>query len=125
MYKLVILIQDTQNPAFDERWPQFLHLVEQMPGLQREATSRIHHTLYGNTPCAMIHELFFDSLEDLQQAMATPVGNQAGQLLQQMTDGKVILLIGDHNADDLENIRRFQRSDNDQEQTPGEAEGEN
>jgi uncharacterized protein (TIGR02118 family) len=113
MYKLVILIEDAQAAAFDAAWPQFLHLVEQMPGLQRETTSRVNHILYGNIACSMIHELYFDSLEALQAAMATPVGNQAGQLLQQMTDGKVSLLIGDHHADDLENIRRHRASNAD------------
>jgi hypothetical protein len=82
-----------------------------MPGLQREATSRVSHVLYGSLRCSMIHELYFDSLDALHAAMATSIGNQAGQLLQQMTRGRMALLVGDHNADDMENIRRHQASD--------------
>lgn len=110
MYKLVILIEEAQTPEFEASWPQFLHLVEQMPGLRREVTSRVSHILYGAVRCSMIHELYFDTLSDLQEAMATPLGNQAGQLLQAITRGKMALLIGDHHADELENIRRHQAS---------------
>ena len=108
MHKLVIMIEGAALPAdFDENWPQFLHLAEQMPGLQREATSRVLHSLFGNQSYILIHELFFESLEALQTAMASSFGRQAGQELQRMTQGKVILLVGDHNEDDLENIRRY------------------
>jgi len=108
MHKLVILVEGATLPAeFDERWPQFLHLAEQMPGLQREATSRVQHVLSGSQDIVLIHELFFDSLEALQAAMASPFGRQAGQELQRMTQGKVVLLVGDHNEDELENILRY------------------
>lgn len=112
MHKLVILIEGAEVPAgFDENWPQFLHLAEQMPGLQREATSRVLHILYGSQNYTLIHELFFDSLEALQEAMASPAGEQAGQVLQRITGGRIALLVADHNQDEIENIRRYaQRS---------------
>lgn len=108
MHKLVILIEGTELPTdFDENWPQFLHLAEQMPGLQREATSRVHHILFGKQNYVLIHELFFDSLEALQEAMTSKAGQQAGQVLQKMTLGKLMLMVSDHNEDDMENIRRY------------------
>ena len=111
MHKLVILIEGSDAPAnFDDLWPQFLHLAEQMPGLRREATSRVAHTLAGSARYSLMHELFFDSLEELQSAMASPPGRQAGELLQQMTGGRLALWVGDHNEDELENIRRFKQS---------------
>ena len=86
MHKLVILIEGGELPAnFDDQWPQFLHLAEEMPGLQREATSRVLHMLYGSQRYALTHELFFESLEDLQSAMTSPAGQKAGQILQSMT----------------------------------------
>jgi uncharacterized protein (TIGR02118 family) len=110
MHKLVILIEGPEVPEnFDAHWPQFLHLAEQMPGLLREATSRVAHTLFGNPRYSLMHELFFDSLEALQTAMASPSGRQAGELLQQMTGGRLALWVGDHNEDDLANIRRFKQ----------------
>lgn len=111
MHKLVILIEGPELPAdFDALWPQFLHLAEQMPALRREATSRVSHTLFGNIKYSLMHELFFDSLEELQSAMASPPGQQAGQVLQRMTGGRLALWVGDHNEDDLENIRKHQQS---------------
>jgi hypothetical protein len=107
MNKLVILIEGPDIPPdFDALWPQFLHQAEQMPGLRSEATSRVTHTLFGSTRYSLMHELFFDTLDDLQTAMASLPGKQAGQLLQQMTGGRLALWVGDHNQDDLENIRK-------------------
>ena len=51
MYKLVILVEPLENwDHFEERWPEFLHLVETLPGLSREATSRVDVFLYGTKP---------------------------------------------------------------------------
>lgn len=108
MYKLVMMIGPLDDwAAFDEAWPQFLHEVESMPGLRREATSRVHTVLYGEAPVEFVHELFFDSLEDARQAMASSQGRTAGKLLQAMTGGRLTLYLADHKEDDLENIRKF------------------
>ena len=49
MHKLVILIEQQEDwQVFEADWPEFLHLVETLPGLQREATSRIDRFLYGD-----------------------------------------------------------------------------
>jgi hypothetical protein len=107
MQKLVILLEGLESqPEFDEAWPQFLHLAEQMPGLLRESTSRVSRVLYGSLNCTMIHELYFENLEALQQALASQPGQQAGQLLQRISKGRLSLLVGDHNQDDLENISK-------------------
>lgn len=114
MHKLVILIEGAALPEnFEDNWPQFLHLAEQMPGLQREVTSRVQHILSGSQNYILIHELFFETLDALQTAMASPFGRQAGQELQQMTQGKVVLLVGDHNEDEMENIRRYTQTKTD------------
>jgi hypothetical protein len=111
MYKLVILIESTSDPAFEANWPQFLHLVESMPGLLREATSREVEILYGEMACTFIHELYFDSYLALQQGLASPQGQQAGRLLQMMTGGRMKLLCAKHQEDALENIRRYRSPD--------------
>jgi uncharacterized protein (TIGR02118 family) len=108
MHKLVILVEPlADESAFEQLWPQFLHVCERMPGLQREATSRVAAVLYGKYNCSLLHELFFDSLESMQQAMSSPEGQAAGQLLQRITGGAMTLLFTDHNEDDLENIRKY------------------
>jgi len=110
MHKLVILIEQPDDwPVFDSTWPQFLHQAEQMPGLRREATSRVDATLYGSKSYSLMHELFFDALDDAQQAMMSPPGREAGRLLQTMTQGRMALFLADHKEDDLDNIRKHTR----------------
>jgi len=79
MYKLVILIEPLDDwQAFEENWPEFLHQAERMPGLRRETTGRVERFLFGDIPYAQMHELYFDSLQDLERAMASPQGREAG-----------------------------------------------
>ncbi len=113
MHKLIILIESTATPDFHVFWPRFLHAAESMPGLRREATSRVGQVLFGDFQCAMIHELYFDSLTTLQAGLASPSGKEAGQLLQEMTGGRLKLLIADHSQDDLENIKKYKTSNPD------------
>jgi len=110
MYKLVILIEPPQDiELFEAQWPEFLHLSEAMPGLAREATSRVDHFLYGRVPYAQMHELFFVSAAAAQEALASPVGQAAGRLLQQISAGRMALFFADHKEDDLANIRRYKQ----------------
>ena len=108
MHKLVILIGPLLDEnTFDESWPEFLHLAERMPGLRRETTSRVDSVLYGKYACVLLHELYFDSLADIQEAMRSPEGRAAGEVLQKMTAGRLTLLLADHKEDELANIHKF------------------
>lgn len=107
MYKLVILVESLDNwDHFEEHWPEFLHLVETLPGLIREATSRVDVFLYGDKPYVHMHELFFLSRTEAEKALSSPNGQAAGALLQQMSNGKMTLFFADHREDDLVNIRK-------------------
>jgi uncharacterized protein (TIGR02118 family) len=108
MHKLIILFDMPEDwQAFDKTWPQFIHQVEEMPGLRREAFCRVESFLFGSCRVAQMHELFFDSLDDAQKAMVSPQGQAAGQLLQAMTSGRMTLFIAEHKEDDLSRIRQF------------------
>lgn len=108
MHKLVILIEPPADPfAFDDGWPAFLHLAEAMPGLVREAAARVSSALYGSYNVSMIHELFFATSEDLQQALTSPQGQAAGRALQQITGGRMTLLVAEHREDSIENLRKY------------------
>jgi uncharacterized protein (TIGR02118 family) len=112
MYKLIILIEPpADSSSFDDSWPEFLNQAEQMPGLVREATVRVTHTLFGASQIHMIHELFFETQADLQAAMASPEGQASGQILQRITAGNMTLLVAEHREDDLENIKRYRIQD--------------
>ncbi len=113
MYKLIILIESTSTPGFHNIWPRFLHAAEGIPGLRREATSRITQVLYGDAQYALVHELYFDTLALLQNGLASSSGQEAGRLLQEMTGGRVRLLIADHSQDELENIHKYRTLEQD------------
>jgi uncharacterized protein (TIGR02118 family) len=115
MHKLVILIDQMEDEdQFDQLWPEFLHVSEQMPGLKREATCRVEGNLYGEHQPGLMHELFFESVADIHQALSSPEGSQAGELLQRMTGGRMSLFIADHKEDDIENIRKYQGNQSDE-----------
>jgi hypothetical protein len=104
MFKLVILIEPLGDRlAFDGMWPEFLHLAEAMPNLRREATSQVRQPLLG-APYLMMHELFFDNYADLENAMNSEPGKQAGRLIQRLTGSRMALFIAEHSEDSLENI---------------------
>lgn len=111
MHKLVILIEPPDDPdLFEDRWPEFLHLVEAMPGLRREATSRVNSTLFGQTAYHMIHELFFDGMEQAEAALSSSTGQAAGRLLQVMTGGQMVLLFAEHREDDITRIQQYRQA---------------
>ena len=112
MYKLMILIPpEVEGPAFDEAWPEFLHMAERMPGLLREASVRITTQLFGDHQVGMVHELFFENQQDLHAAMSSPAGETAGKILQQLTQGQMTLLIAEHREDDIENLRQYHQDE--------------
>ena len=112
MHKLIILIpSQVIGTAFHDGWPKFLHNAEAMPGLIREATVQVQSALYGESQIGIIHELFFDSQADLQEAMASTAGLEAGLILQKLTNGQMTLLVAEHNEDDIENLRGYRTDD--------------
>lgn len=111
MHKLVILIEPQEDwNKFEQDWPKFLKLAENMPGLMRETSTPIQRVLHGKFAVSMIHELYFNNMDDLRIAMDSPQGQEAGKILQIITGGQVTLLFGDHLEDELANIRTHQTS---------------
>lgn len=112
MHKLMILVKKIDDiEKFETHWPKFLALAEAMPGLKRETTSWSSGLIYGDYKIAMIHELYFDTLSALQQAMESSQGQEAGRMLQQITGGQITLMLAHHLEDDLENIQSYRAKD--------------
>lgn len=110
MHKLVILIKTLEDwQVLEDAWPDFLHRVEEMPGLRKEVSCRVEQFLYGTEYVAQIHELYFDTLEAARQAMTSPPGREAGRILQTATGGQMVLFFADHQEDDLDNIRKHKQ----------------
>jgi hypothetical protein len=115
MYKLMILIPSLDNlPEFEEHWPDFLHLVEQIPGLRQEATSHVQQVVFGRLDCAIVHELFFEDRQSLMDGLASPVGRQAAGTLHRITRKRAVLMLADHKQDNLENIQRYRPAKTDE-----------
>ncbi|RPI88422.1 MAG: EthD family reductase [Chloroflexi bacterium] len=114
MQKLVIFIDPGDNPiTFHESWPEFLALAEKMPGLTRESTSHVESLLYGRFDYEFIHELYFQSMDSMKAALASPEGRAAGKKLQEITKGQLVLFYADHNEDSSENISQYRSQDKD------------
>jgi uncharacterized protein (TIGR02118 family) len=109
MHKLVMIIEPIDDwQSFENAWPRFLHLAESMPGVRMESTSRVEHMLYGGCRVGQVHEFYFDSLLDAENAMASPQGQAAGRVLQQITAGHLTIYIADHKEDTITNIQKYQ-----------------
>ncbi len=121
MFKLIILVESTSTPGFHNFWPRFLHAAESIPGLLKESTSRVTQVLFGDVQYALVHELYFDTLQALQAGLGSASGKEAGSLLQEMTGGRIKLLVADHSEDDLENIRRYRQMGNETNVESGRA----
>ena len=112
MRKLVILINPPVDEAqFEAGWPSFLHQVERMPGLLRETSCHVDQAVFGEANYTLIHELYFESLQAPQEALASPEGRAAGKLLQTITNGRLSILIADHKEDTLEHISSFKKEE--------------
>jgi len=99
MYKLVILfLPPFAWATFEQGWQKFLGLVEQMPGLRKEAIGDFDELVVGppNLNYKKIHELYFDSREDLEAALNSEAGQKAGQWLHSFTQGQFLLMIAKH-----------------------------
>lgn len=99
MYKFVIVFfQPTAWATFEQGWQKFLGLVEQMPGLKKEAVADVEQLVFGpaNYNFKKIHELYFDSRKALDEALASDAGQKAGQWLHAFTQGKFVSLIVKH-----------------------------
>ena len=100
MYKLLIIFLQsfTAPETFVMGWQKFLGLAEQMPGLRKEVISDSEEVVFGprNLSYKKIHELYFDSRDDLDAALASEAGQKAGQWLHSFTQGQFVLTIARH-----------------------------
>jgi len=114
MYQLVLLIPTSVNlEKFDETWPSFLKVAEQMPGLIKESVSRVDQLIYGSEFISRIYTFTFPDQESLEKALVSNPGERAGQLIHDLTDGKVILLTARYQEDFLNHIQSFTPLEND------------
>lgn len=114
MYKLLILfLPPFAWASFEPGWQKFLGLAEQMPGLRKEAVGDVEELVFGppNMNYKKIHELYFDSREDLEAALKSDEGQKAGQWLQAFTQGRFLLMIAKHMEATPEEFKKKKESE--------------
>ena len=114
MYQLLILIPLNVNiNSFDEGWPDFLEVAEEMEGLIRESVSRIDRSIYGQNNIRRVYSFLFRDKSSLEKSLLSPPGEKAGNIIHEITGGDVILLSGPFQEDTLENIQSWEETDED------------
>lgn len=96
MVKLVILFRTGRHSVeFYNQYNAFLMKLEELPGLRRKAVSNVFGAMSGLVPYSHIVEAIFDSREALREALTSPVGVEAGQLLLRFAGPDAIALYMD------------------------------
>lgn len=97
MPKLIVLYPTPADPATFERRYNLEHVPmvrEKIPGLKKFVTAQVLGTPTGAAPYQRVAELYFDSADSLQAAMAS-AGGQAtiGHAMEISTGGVPVVLI--------------------------------
>ena len=98
MHKLMLLFRQPENVTdFESAWSQqFVHKAEQLPGLRRVTVSRVVGGPGDEVELHLVHEFFFDDLESVRQAMASPAGQAAGKALMAIAPDHVTICFAEH-----------------------------
>jgi uncharacterized protein (TIGR02118 family) len=92
MYKFVTLYRRVEDDQLLEQFFSQTHLplAEKLPGLARREVSRISHKPGGESRFHLMFELYFDSQESFETAMATQTGVQLIEALMPWAEAKII-----------------------------------
>jgi uncharacterized protein (TIGR02118 family) len=103
MLKLTILYHHPADvDAFEHHYAQVhVPLVEKIPGLRKTEWTRFLAAPGGAAPYYMMYELYFDSQEAYQAAMASEENAAAGQDLLSFAADLVTLMVGETYEDEV------------------------
>jgi uncharacterized protein (TIGR02118 family) len=97
--KLIVLYPPPADVATFERRYQSEHapmVVQKIPGLKKFFAAQVLGTPAGAAPYQRVAELYFDSMESLQAAMASPGGQATvAHAIEISTGGAPVVLIAD------------------------------
>ena len=96
MAKLTVLYGHPEDPAAFEEYYANTHtpLVEDIPNLRRFEAGRVIGTADGSEPpYYWVAELWFDSVEQLQESLGSPEGQTVAEDLGNFASGGATLLI--------------------------------
>jgi uncharacterized protein (TIGR02118 family) len=82
MVKFMILFLKPADPArFEERYNNFLALVERMPAIRRRQVVHVLGSPLGETPMFRVLEVYFDDYAAMDASLRSPAGQEAGKEL--------------------------------------------
>jgi len=97
MVKLIALYKKPENLEEFERnyFESHLPLASKIPGLLRAEISRISGGPAGDPEYFLMAELYFESLDALNQGMASEAGKAAGKNLRSFAKDIVTMMVGE------------------------------
>ena len=107
---VLILPLNLDTKRFDEGWPDFLEVAEQMPGLIQESVTRFDQSLFGSSEIQRLYTFSFKDRHSLENALTSQAGEKAGDIRHSISGGNISILAGDHQTDSLERIQSFSSS---------------
>ncbi len=82
MIKFMILFsKPADGTRFEDRYNNFLALVERMPSVKRRQVIHVLGSPQGETPLFRILEVYFDDMPAMEAALRSPAGQEAGKEL--------------------------------------------
>ncbi|MCS6836400.1 MAG: EthD family reductase [Anaerolineae bacterium] len=96
MIKFVIAFRKPQDSAtFEDRYQDFLALAERMPSLLRRQVVHVLGSPQGQSTYERLLELYFSSVDVMQAALLSPIGQEAGAELAKFPAASADMWYGD------------------------------
>jgi uncharacterized protein (TIGR02118 family) len=96
MVKLIILFRAGQHSTeYEAKYNDFLMSLEQLPKVRRKAVSNIYSSPTGLIPYRDIVELYFESRADMEAALTSSAGVEAGNMLVRFAGADAITLFAE------------------------------
>jgi uncharacterized protein (TIGR02118 family) len=97
MVKVVALYRKPADPKdFDDQYfNTHLPLANKLPGLKRLEVARVTGTPAGESEYYLMAELYFDSMEDMKNAMASPEGKASSKNLMSFAKDVTYVMFAD------------------------------
>lgn len=97
MMKFLIFVkQPPDTEVFEDNFSQrYVPAINRMPHVARAAVVRAHGAPRGEPPYYLIHELYFNSQDDLIAALNSPEGREAGAMLMTFAKDLVTMMFAE------------------------------
>lgn len=102
MHKLMVVFKSSDDSLeLETRWStEFVARAERMPGIRRVSVSRVVGGPGGPVDIHLMHELYFDDLKALHDALASAQGQEAGKALIAFAGENVSIYFAQHLEED-------------------------